>query len=145
MKMFYGGVPVNSMKVHSYELNSNDCDMIASDLQAGKTAVARGKKIVGTGKSFEFASYGGCVTNLPIAVPSVINAIQISSVSYPIKMTVPVYNTTRLDFSALQTIAEVVIDEMVYPITVSVQNGMLTVFCDYTIDIELFYGKDRYI
>ena len=82
MKMFYGNTPVKSLNIRHYEMNTNDCDMIASDLQAGKKAVATGQKITGTGKSFEFASYGGWMTNLPLAIPSMINAIQIGSNNY---------------------------------------------------------------
>ena len=145
MKMIYNGVPMKSMKVNHYEMNTNDCTMVASDLQAGITAVARGQKITGTGKSFEFASYGTCKTNLPVVIPTIINAIQIGSIDYPVKTIVPVYNTTDLDFTMSQTIAEATINGASYPLVVSVQNGMLTVSCDYTIDIQLFYGKDNYI
>ena len=145
MKMFYGNTPVNSLKVKHYEMNTNDCTMIESDLQSGKTGVVKGKKITGTGKSFEFASYGGWMTNLPLAIPSMINTIQIGSNNYFVRTIIPVFNTTRLDFSVSQTIAEVTIDGVVYPLVVSIQNGMLTISCEHTIDIELFYGKDRYI
>ena len=144
MKMIYGGVPVNSLKVRHYEMDTNDCDMIASDLQAGKTAVARGKKIVGTGKSFEFATYGESMTNLPIFVPTTINVIQIGSLVYSIKTNISMYNTSFVDFTSPKQVAEVIIDGVNYPLMVSVQNGMLTISCDKTIDIELFYGKDNY-
>lgn len=145
MKMIYNGTPVNSMKVKHYEVSTNDCDMIASDLQAGKTAVARGKKIVGTGKSFEFAFYGTWMTNTPLVIPAMINAIQISSIIHPIKAIVSVHDTTLVDFSQPQTIAEVNINGVIYPLVATVQNGMLTIACDHAIDIELFYGKDRYV
>ena len=77
MKMIYGGVPVNSMKLKHYEISTNDCDMVASDLQAGKTAVAKGRKITGTGKSFEFACYGQLDTNAKRYVPANINVVEI--------------------------------------------------------------------
>lgn len=145
MKLIYGGVPYNTTKVNHYEVPTNDCDMIASDLQAGKTAVARGQKITGTGKSFEFAMYGNWMTNLPVVIPSIINTIQISSIDYPIRTIIPIHDTNPLDFSAPQTIAEVIIGGETYPLVVSVQNMMMTIACDHTIKIELFYGKDRYI
>jgi hypothetical protein len=133
------------MNIHHFEMDTNDCDMVASDLQAGKTAVAKGKKITGTGKSFEFAFYGTGVTNVPIIIPDSINVIQINSVTYPIKTIISVFDTTLLDFSTPQTIAEADIDGTRCSLTVSVQNNMLTIACEQMIDIELFYGKDRYI
>lgn len=145
MKLFYGGVPYNTTKVKHYEISTNDCDMESFDLQTGKTAVAKGKKITGTGKAFEFAFYGAWTTNLPIIIPVEINVIQISSIAYPIKTLVSVYDITSVDFSVPQTIAEAIIDGTNYPIVVSMQSGMLNISCDRTIDIELFYGKDRYV
>jgi hypothetical protein len=145
MKMIYGGVPVDSMKVKHYEMNTNSATVQPSDLQAGVTCFARGQKVTGTGKAFEFAMYGTGLTNLPFIVPSTINTIQISSAVYPMRTIVPVYDTTFLDFSTPQTIAEATINGVDYPLVVSVQNNILTISCDYTIDIELFYGKDRYI
>lgn len=144
MKMIYGGVPVNSLKVKHYEINTNDCDMIASDLQAGKTAVARGQKITGTGKSFEFASYGGFNTNEVIYVPSDINVIQITSTLYPIQMTVGVADATTLDFGVEQLIGNIIVNNTEYPITVSVTNNLLSINCDISTTIQIFYGKDNY-
>ena len=141
----YGNTPVKSLNINYFEQNTNDATLVPSDLQAGVTAYAKGQKVTGTGKCFEFASYGTWMTNAPLVVPTIINAIQIGSADYPVRTIVPVYNTTQLDFSISQTIAEVVIDNVIYPISVSVQNGMLTVSCEHTIDIELFYGKDRHI
>lgn len=145
MKMIYGGTPVKSLKVKHYEISTNDCDMIASDLQAGKTAVAKGRKITGTGKAFDFATYGSWKTNRPDFVPETINVIQVNSLDYPVIMTVTLREMTTLDFSTPQKIADVIVDGTSYPITVSVQSGMLTVACDQTINIEMFYGRDRYI
>ena len=154
MKMIYGGVPVNSLKVKHYEISTNDCDMIASDLQAGKTAVARGRKITGTGKSFSFASYGELRTNESVFVPMVVNAVFIGSTEYPVRMIEQMENMIqerrylemyKYHFSNPREIAEVIIDGIIYPLTVSVQNGEFLVSCEKTISIELFYGKDEYI
>lgn len=145
MKMIYGGTPVNSMKVRHYEMNTNDCDMIASDLQAGKTAVARGKKIVGTGKSFEFAEYGMVTANFPIVIPSNINIIEVTSLTHPIRAMIALTDMRNLDFSTTQQLASVVIDGIEHPITASVQDGMLTLNCDIDLDLEAFYGKDNYV
>ena len=73
--------------------------MIASDLQAGKTAVARGQKITGTGKSFEFANYGELRTNADRFVPSNINVIEVSSMEYPIKLSISLTEMVDIDFS----------------------------------------------
>ena len=133
------------MKVKHYELSTNDCDMVASDLQAGKTAVARGKKIVGTGKAFSFASYGKWNTNESNIVPTVINIIQIGSVNYPVRMFVPLADMAYLDFSENQKIAEIIIDGIAYPITVSVQDMEFLITCEKTVEIQLFIGKDEYV
>lgn len=144
MKMIYGGVPIDSLNVNCFEQNTNDATMLASDLQAGVTAYARGQKIVGTGKCFSFAMYGNWMTNLPSIVPDVINVIQIGSVDNFVKTTIPMNEVKFTDFATPQKIAELLIDGTIYPIEVSVQNGMLTISCDKTINIQMFYGKDEY-
>lgn len=145
MKMFYGNVPVNSMKMKHYEMDTNSATVQPSDLQSGVTCYGRGKKITGTGKAFEFAMYGDWKTNLSSPVPSTINVIQVGSLEYSVRMTTSIGKMALLDFANSQKIAEVVVNEVIYPITVSVQNGMLNVSCDETINIQLFYGRDRYI
>ena len=145
MKMIYGGVPVNSLKVKHYEISTNDCDMIASDLQAGKTAVARGQKITGTGKCFEFASYGELFTNEDWFIPTAINVVQISCLDYPFQTIVDMRNTTNLDFSTEQIIGNLIVDNVAHPIKVSVLNNILTIACDVTIALQVFYGKDNYV
>ena len=145
MKMIYGGVPVKSLKVRHYEMDTNDCDMIASDLQAGKTAVARGQKIVGTGRSFEFANYGSIKTNLPMIIPNTINIIEIASTIYPIKSAITLTATKNLDFSVPQTIGYIVVEDVENPINVVVDNNMLTLSCNITATLQVFYGKDNYI
>lgn len=145
MKMMYNGTQIKSLNVNHYELSSNDCDMIASDLQAGKTAVARGKKITGTGKSFSFASYGNWTTNESYIIPMPINTIQVGSVDYPIKMTIPFKDMKTHDFITAQKMADATIDGVDYPITVSVKNNKLIITCERTIEIQLFIGKDEYV
>ena len=145
MKMIYNGTPMKSLNVKHYEMNTNDCTMVASDLQVGVTAVARGQKIIGTGKTFSFASYGTWSTNFPDFIPDSINTIQIGSTQYPIRMTVLFQDMKNHDFTKLQKMAEVTIDGVIYPIFVSVIDGIFDIVCDKTIDIELFCGKDEYI
>lgn len=145
MKMFYGNVPVDSMKIKHYEISTNDCTAIPSDLQSGVTCVSKGKKITGTGKAFSFASYGGWKTNLSNIIPVIVNVVYIGCVNYPIKMTAPLGDTMHYDFSVVQKIAEVIIDNISYPITASVQNNEFIINCEKTIDIELFIGRDEYL
>jgi hypothetical protein len=133
------------MNIHSYELSTNDCTAIPSDLQAGVTCVAKGKKITGTGKSFSFATYGGWLTNESDFVSTVINTVLIGSVDYPVIMTVPMNEMRFYDFSSPQKVADVVVDGVTYPITLSVQDGEFLVTCEKTINIQLFIGKDEYI
>lgn len=145
MKMFYKGTPVKSLNIKHYEMDTNSCDMIASDLQAGKTAVARGQKITGTGKSFEFANYGGTFTNFSILIPAMINVIEVASTTYPIKLSISLSNMKNTDFSSSQNIGSVLIDNVEYPISSTVTDGTLRLNCDKTISLQVFYGKDNYV
>ena len=145
MKMYYGNVPIESMNIKHYEMDTNDCTMVPSDLQAGVTGVARGKKIVGTGKCFEFASYGAMETNLPDIIPNNINVIEISSIYYPIQITIPLSEMKNMDFSTELKVADVIVDGEAYPLTVLASNNELNISCDKTIKLEVFYGKDNYV
>lgn len=145
MKMYLGKTPIKGLNVKHFEMDTNDCDMIASDMQAGKTAVARGKKITGTGKSFEFAYYGSLTTNARRYVPNDINVIEITSVDYPIKSNFALRSIKDVDFSTNQTIATIIIDSNECDLTVSVISNMLTISCEADIQLQVFYGKDNYI
>lgn len=145
MKMYYGGVPVNSMKVRHYETSTNDATLKASDMQSGITAYARGEKITGTGKSFEFANYGAIYTNVATPIPSTINVIEVASLDYPVQHLIALNDMCNIDFSTSQAIGNVVIDGMAYPMTVIASSGQLTVSCEKTIKLEVFYGKDNYV
>lgn len=145
MRLIYGGVPYNTLKVKHYEVDTNICDMEPSDLQAGKTAVAKGRMITGTGKSFEFARYGGFKTNLPIIIPGMINVIEIASVTHPIKTTISLSEMKNIDFSIPQVIGYVVVENTEIPITLTINNGMLTFTCDQSLTLQFFFGKDNYV
>ena len=146
MKLMYGNTPVKSLNIHAYELNTNDCDMVASDLQAGKTAVARGQKITGTGKSFEFACYGNFNTNEGIILPtSSINVVHVSSMEYAVKSHMPLASMKSVDFSTSQLIGAIIHNNVEHPISAIVQNGELLISCDITTGLETFFGKDNYI
>ena len=144
MKMFYGNTPVNSMRVIKHDVSTNDATMKASDLQAGITAYAKGKKITGTGKSFEFANYGHLDTNLSRYVPTNVNVIQIASTEYPIKSNMDFETIKVSDFTNGQKIASVTINNNEYDLTVSIQSNIMKVMCDEDIRLQVFYGKDNY-
>jgi hypothetical protein len=145
MKMLLGNTPVNSLNVKYFEMDTNDCTMVASDLQAGITAVARGQKITGTGKSFEFASYGTTRTNMADFIPAQINVIEVASIDYPIRSLISFDNMYNIDFSIEQTIGMVTIDGVEYPITSQFDGLTFTLKCEKTIDLEVFLGKDNYV
>lgn len=145
MKMIYGGVPVNSLKVKHYEVSTADATTVPSAVQAGLTYYANGQKQTGTGKSFEFAYYGQFETNDTMFIPSVINVVEISSLMYPIQLTISLSDMKYTDFSVEQSIGNVIVDNIAYPIRVIVANNRISITCDQTIPIEVFYGKDNYI
>lgn len=145
MKMLLGNTPVKSLNVHHFDMDTNDATMFASDLQAGVTAYARGQKITGTGRCFEFANYGVMETNLPDYIPTQINVIEIASLDCPIKNLIALNNMRNVDFSVEQTIGIAVIDGVEYPITVKCNGNIMTLNCEKTITLQSFYGKDNYV
>lgn len=142
MKMYLGNTAVNSMKVGT---NTDDATLIASDLQSGVTGYARGKKVVGTGKSFEFAWYGNTYLNFPMPIPAPINIVELASTNYPVKMSIDLNNMRNIDFSSEQTIANVAIDGEEHSVSIVVENNIMTISCDKSISLEVFYGKDNYV
>lgn len=144
-KMFLGETPIQSLNVHHFEMNTNDATVVSSDLQAGVTCYARGQKVTGTGKSFEFAQYGNVETNLPLIIPSAINIVEIASTVYPIKSTIVLNDMKNIDFSTPQTIGNIIVDNVEFPVVAMVDNGMFTLSCDQTTTLQVFYGKDNYV
>ena len=145
MKMMYNGTQIKSLNVKHFEMDTNSATVQPSDLQSGVTCFARGKKVTGTGKSFEFANYGAFETNSRRYVPSNINIVEISSTVYPIKLMVELNQLRNIDFSTPQNIATVSIDNVDYDLIVSVTSHMLTIACEHTFYLEVFYGKDNYV
>lgn len=145
MKMIYNGTPMKSLHVHHFEMNTNDCTMIPSDLQAGVTAFAKGKKVTGTGKCFEFANYGQLETNMGRYVPSMINIVGVSSLDYPVKLLIPLNEMKNKDFSSIQEIGSVTIDGVDYALTAQVSSNIFKINCEKTFFLEVFYGKDNYV
>lgn len=144
MKMIYNGTPIKSLNIKHFEVSTNDCTAIPSDLQAGVTCVSKGKKITGTGKCFEFAQYGSLLTNSQGYIPTLINVVEISSTECPIKSYIGFDEMIGTDFTAEKTVGVAVIDNVEYPITINIVNNILTFNCDKTILLEFFYGRDNY-
>ena len=144
MKMMYNGTQIKSLNIKHYEMNTNSATVQPSDLQAGVTCFGRGKKITGTGKSFEFANYGLVSTNANHYVPSNINVVEVASMIYPIRLTLELNQMKNTDFTAEQKIAVVVIDGTEYDLKVICQSNFLKIICEKTIDLQVFYGKDNY-
>ena len=142
MKIMVGNTPLKSAKIHCYD--TSDATMIASDLQAGVTGWAKGKKITGTGKSFEFTQYGGLRTNAAQYVPTNINVIEIACTTNPVQLNIALSDMKNTDFTVSQNIGSVTVDGIAYPLTAQAVNNILTVSCDKTVTLQAFYGKDNY-
>ena len=145
MKMYLGNVPIKSLNIHTFEMNTNSATVQPSDMQAGVTAFARGQKITGTGKSFEFAFYGNIDTNFPTPIPNNINVIEIASTQNPIQLVTILSNMKNLDFTSDNIVARAIVDGSSYDISVQVSQNMLNIFCDKDIELQVFYGKDNYV
>lgn len=142
MKLMLGGTPVKKMMIHN---DTMDATMVASDMQAGVTAYANGQKITGTGKSFEFACCGKLETNSPQYIPNNVNIVEIASVDNPIQLTVMLNEMKEVDFTNTQNIASAIVNGVSYPLMVQASDNFLTISCDKTISLQVFYGKDNYV
>lgn len=141
MKMYLGDVPVKSLYTHT---DTDEGNITAPDMQSGMIAFAKGVKLTGTGKAFAFASYGQISTNKALPVPSIINFIEVSSLTYPVKTNIALSSMKNTDFSTIQKIGAVTINGTAYDITAQVSNNMLTVGCSKNINLEVFYGRDEH-
>ena len=145
MKMFLGNTPIKSLHIKHYEMDTNSATVLPSDIQAGVTCFARGAKITGTGKSFEFAYYGGTKTNRANYIPNNINVVEIASLECPIQLAVTLTEMRNMDFSVGQVIGYAIVDGSQYELTIQAANNFLTVSCEKVINLEIFYGKDNYV
>ena len=144
--MIYNGTPINSMKVKHYEMSTADATLKASDMQAGVTAYAKGKKVTGTGKCFSFAMYGNCASNISFPIPvSVINTINISSDNNNVKLAGKMFDFRNFDFTTSQTIATISVDGIDYDIRFKVENNFITISCDKNVTLQVMFGKDDHI
>lgn len=142
MKLMLGGTPVKKMMIHN---DTMDATIVASDMQAGKTAYANGQKVIGTGKSFEFAFYGKIKSNISAIIPNNVNVIQVTSMDYPVQSAVTITDIKNLDLSTSKIISNIIVDGVSYPVSVVIQNNMLIFNCDKSVWFQVFYGKDNYV
>lgn len=142
MKMYLGDVPVKALYTHT---DTDEGNITAPDMQSGMIAFAKGVKLTGTGKAFAFASYGQMPTNKAWPVPSIINVIEVSSLTYPVKTNIALSSMKNTNFSTIQKIGAVTINGTAYDITAQVSNNMLTVGCSKDISLEVFYGRDEHV
>jgi hypothetical protein len=140
--MYLGDVPVKALYTHT---DTDEGNITAPDMQSGMIAFAKGVKLTGTGKAFAFASYGRISTNKALPVPSIINVIEVSSLTYPVKMNIALSSMKNTNFSTIQKIGAVTINGTAYDITAQVSNNMLTVGCSKDISLEVFYGRDEHV
>lgn len=145
MKLCLGSTPVKSLNIRKLDVDTNDATIVASDMQSGSIAYAKGQKVTGTGKAFAFASYGNLKTNVAIPVPNAINAIEISSLDYPVQMLVALSEMKSVDFTIENTIANAMVNGETCPITAQVADGNLTLGCSQSISLQVFYGKDEHV
>ena len=142
MKMYLGDVPVKALYTHT---DTDEGNITAPDMQSGMIAFAKGVKLTGTGKAFAFASYGQISTNKALPVPSIINVIEVSSLTYPVKTNIALSSMKNTNFSTIQKIGVVTINGTAYDITAQVSNNMLTVGCSKDISHEEIYGRDALV
>lgn len=142
MKMYLGDVPVKALYTHT---DTDEGNITAPDMQSGMIAFAKGVKLTGTGKAFAFASYGQMPTNEAWPVPSIINVIEVSSLTYPVKTNIALSSMKNTNFSTIQKIGAVTINGTAYDITAQVSNNMLTVGYSKDISLEVFYGRDEHV
>lgn len=65
MPLYFGGKKIGSIGVtNGIGLDTSDADITSPDMQNGKIGYANGKRVVGTGKCFEFARYGTATFDL---------------------------------------------------------------------------------
>lgn len=145
MKIMYGNTPIKAINIKHFETNTDDATVTASDMQSGVSSYARGKKVIGTGKCFEFAQYGGIETNIPMFIPNMINVIEITSTVHPVKSAISLTDTKDVDFSIPQTIGYVMVDNVENPVTITIENSMLTLSCSETTTLDFFIGKDNHV
>lgn len=141
MKLMLGNTPVKKMMIHN---DTQDATAVASDLQAGVTCYAKGQKVTGTGKCFSFAWYGMMETNDSWYIPSDINIIEVASTLYPVRLNIELSSLKNTDFSRA-TVATINIDNVEYNIDVVVLDNELTLECEQTVRLQVFYGKDEYV
>lgn len=115
--------------------NTYDADITAPDMQRGKTAWVKGKKVVGTGKAFAFAEYGSYL----------VRKISDSEGNERYGVSFGVGENTNVVFIAPTSDGDIVLQEN---FLVNIKNGEITTLgINHTTggEINACYDKDRLI
>ena len=75
----------------------------------------------------------------------IINVIEIASTTCPIRTSLVLSEMKNTDFSLPQIIGNAVVDGVEYPITTTISQGILTLSCEKSVTLQVFYGKDNYV
>jgi hypothetical protein len=142
MKLMLGNTPVKKMMIHN---DTQDATIQPTCMQVGEIGYARGQKIVGTGKAFAYSFYGGIITNITYPAKHRINTVIISSSLYPIKMNMSIVGIQNSDDVSNLTVGTISINGSDYPITLTINDTGFTFYCEKTITLQGFCGKDEYI
>ena len=137
-----GGTPIKKTMIHN---DTQDATIQPACMQVGEIGYARGQKIVGTGKAFAYSFYGGIITNIPYSIQHRINTVIISSSLYPMKMNMGIMEIQNRENISNLTVGVISINGNDYPITLNINDNSFTFYCEKTIELQGFCGKDEYI
>lgn len=136
MALYFGDKKIGRIGItNGIGLDTSDADITPVDIQRNRTAYVKGKKIIGTGKCFEFAEYGSRV------VKEIIDSEGIKR--YGVSFVVG--ENTNVILIAPTTMGDIVLQT---DFIVDIKNGeVVKIGTNYTTNGELnaIYDKDRVI
>lgn len=140
-------------------LDTSDADITPADMQNGKIGYANGKKVIGTGKCFEFANYGTATFDLifdehgndrygiMMKIPSITNTLFISSIPNSDIVVQEVFNITEIEENkAVKVGTNFTTNGDIF---VFHSQGYIFIYCDdiqnTKSELNYFIGKDVYV